>query len=59
MPELRWAGVTFIYRDFHVIVDIRVGRRGLRVRAAVRVGLALALGRKLSQMTLLFFFFFS
>lgn len=52
MPELRWARVTFIYSDFHVITYIQVGRCGLRICAAVRVGSALALGRKFTQITL-------
>lgn len=56
MPPLRRAGATSIHSDFHVISYIQVGRRGLRICAAVRVGSALALGRKLIQMTLGFFF---
>ena len=56
MPELRRAGVTFIYSDFHVISYMQVGRCGLSICAAVRVGRSLAPDRKLTQMTLFFFF---
>lgn len=44
-----------LFSDFHLISYILVFRCGLHICAAVRVGSALALGRKLTQMTFFLF----